>query len=101
MNKKTIQWAFIAAITGTSAINAMEAEISPIIQRNEVPGCPVQTTVMRNAPRRAETGTAQLTVSVILDNTRGQEIQNVLAISADPERPVMYDVAKTDRKSVV
>lgn len=95
MNKKTIQWAIIAALVCPSAVHAMEAEISPIIQRNEVPGCPVQTTVMRNAPRRAETGTAQLTVSVILDNTRGQEIQNVLAISADPERPVMYDVAKT------
>lgn len=94
MNKTTIQWIFIAALACPSAIQAMASEPSPIIQRHVAPGCPVETTVMRTLPRRVDTGTVQLTVSVILDKTRSQEVQNVLAISADPERPVMYDVAK-------
>lgn len=50
---------------------------------------------MRDSRQRAEAGTAQLTVSVMLDNSRGQEIQNVLAISADPQRPVMYEASQS------
>lgn len=95
MDKTTIQWASIAVLACSAAIHAQASELSPLIQRTADPGCPVETTVMRSAPQRAEAGTARLTVSVMLDNARGQEVQNVLAISADPQRPVMYEVPKS------
>ena len=37
----------------------------------------------------------QLTVSVVIDNDRNQEVANVLAISANPQHPAMYEFAKS------
>ena len=87
--------ASIVLLTLTAVAQAQTFELSPIIQRHSAPGSPIKTTVTRAPRQLSEAGSAQLTVSVVLDNARGQEIQNVLAISAEAQHPVMYEAVKS------
>ena len=94
MLKTTTQTLAATFIAMTAYFTADADVITPLLTRSAPPGCPIETTVIdnysMNKARAAEASSDQITVSVILDNNRGQEVQNVLAISADPLKPKMY-----------
>lgn len=98
MEKKTIHKTVVSMLALATFLPVVSANISPIIRRDVPNDCPVATSVLADAKRSsAQEGaeTASLTVSVTLDDSRVQEVQNVLAISADPEKPRMYELAQS------
>lgn len=98
MEKKTGFKAALAIAALSASLSGTAAQIAQIIQRDVPAGCPILTSAMKDAESpavKAAEGTASLTVTVILDNSRMQEVQNVLAISTDPGKPYMYQLAKS------
>lgn len=88
----------LALLACAAAVSAPASEITPVIQKSAPRDCIVTSVPMRapqSGPAPAEAASAQLTVSVIIDNARNQEVANVLAISANPEHRVMYELAKS------
>lgn len=98
MKKKTGFKDALAIAALSISLSGIAAEITPIIQRNVPAGCPMLTSSMKDLAQpavKAAEGTASLTVTVLLDNSRVQEVQNVLAISTDAEKPNMYELGKS------
>lgn len=94
---KIFRYVMVMASAAVMAMNAYAEELSPIIQRNIPAGCPIESTVINDYGLRTQSkgdATASLTVSIILDSSREQEALNVLAISADPEKCLMYQLEK-------
>lgn len=99
MEKKTRHKIALAALAIAATLPVGATHLTPIIQRNAPDGCPVTVNVMRQpeafrTPAQA-VSTASLTVSVTLDDARVQEVQNVLAVSADTGNPRMYELEKS------
>ena len=88
----------MAMLACAAVLSASASEITPVIQRSAPGNCLVTSFPVRtaqSAPAAAGAATAQLTVSVVIDNDRNQEVANVLAISANPQHPAMYEFAKS------
>ncbi len=98
MLRTTIHTLAAAVMALTACIPAQADVISPLLTRSVPPGCPIETTPAHDTRLKTQAAQAtsyQITVSVMLDNTRGQEVQNVLAISADPNAPKMYQASQS------
>lgn len=94
MLKTTIHTLAPAVIALAACIPAKASVISPLYLKSIPSGCPIETTMLRDAHmmkvQASEAETHRITVSITIDEARGQEIQNVIAISADSQNKKMY-----------
>ena len=94
---KTAKNTALAILACAASTAASAAVATPLMQRSASTGSRLNTEFMQSAGKRAAVAAddlCQLTVSLMLDDSRAQEVQFVLAISADPNVPVMYQLPK-------
>lgn len=91
MKTSLIRPALALALT-CACVSASHAEpLTPVVRSASPHGAPAAFKSSSAVHRAAAAQTHKATVSVLTDNSRGQEVSNVLAVSADPGMPRLYE----------